>query len=443
MKTHLIALCDLDESGRFGPLTELRQPQSLRCGAFSVHDKLIKRLTLKGYIEDPNPHPADDSINSTLAIRAQDVTGRLFLDNCAILTDTALSQIFEAGYETRFVSESGQLLAIKTAQEHWWEGYLTKDQIAKLVQSCSNEIRLEARRIDYPWQVLEANGAEIESDMEMTDGDFDGIYTRVPTDVIGRGVENLRIGEGVVFGPGVILDADRHQIRIEERCLIEAGVILNARNGSIWIGANTEIRAGAVISGPVYIGENSIVRPGSRLNGNVSLGQECRVGGELSDVIMQGFSNKQHSGYLGNAYLGEWVNLGAATDNSDLKNNYRPINVTFNGELIETGSLHIGVFIGDFVKTAIQTRLNSGTAVGSCCNLFGPDFPDKSLPPFVWFGSEGYEEYRLDKALETIQVVMSRRGRILTETLKNRLTDLFESSRTVRDSFLKQRQDAS
>ena len=143
---------------------------------------------------------------------------------------------------------------------------------------------------------------------------------------------------------------------------------------------------------------------------------------------MLGYSNKQHSGYLGSSYIGEWVNFGAATDNSDLKNNYRPVEVMIEGEKVDSEDLHVGSIIADHCKTAIHTRLNTGTVVGVCCNLFGSDFPAKYIPSFTWFGSENYVEYYVKKALETIAVVMERRDMRLTPAMSELLKGIFSST---------------
>jgi UDP-N-acetylglucosamine diphosphorylase/glucosamine-1-phosphate N-acetyltransferase len=133
------------------------------------------------------------------------------------------------------------------------------------------------------------------------------------------------------------------------------------------------------------------------------------VGGEIENSIMLGYSNKQHDGFLGHSYLGRWVNLGADTNTSDLKNNYGTIRVTLNGEEVNTGRMFLGSLIGDHSKTGINTMLNTGSIIGVAANIFGGGFPPKSIPSFSWGGSDGFETFRLDRALELARTVMGRR----------------------------------
>jgi hypothetical protein len=140
---------------------------------------------------------------------------------------------------------------------------------------------------------------------------------------------------------------------------------------------------------------------------------------------MQSFSNKQHGGFLGHSFVGSWVNLGAATDNSDLKNNYGHVRVELDGELVDTGSPSVGAVIGDHTKTAIGTKLNTGTVIGAFCSVVVRGFPPKSLPSFSWGTESGFRRYELDRAIETARVVMERRGRTLTPALRERIIALY------------------
>ena len=250
-------------------------------------------------------------------------------------------------------------------------------------------------------------------------------------------IGDVRVTGEVDIRPGVVIDAEEYPVRLETGVRLGPGMIIDASEGPVWIAEGSIIEAGAVLMGPIYIGPGSIVAKHARLCDGVSLGPQCRVGGEIAKTIIQGYSNKQHSGYLGSSYVGSWVNLGAATDNSDLKNTYKPIDVVIGGEKVATGELHIGVFIGDFCRTAIQTRLNSGTVAGVCCNIIGGDFPLKNIPAFMWFDSSGYQEYRFDKALETIRTMMPRRGKQLTPALETLLKEIYSRYEDDRGGILR------
>jgi UDP-N-acetylglucosamine diphosphorylase/glucosamine-1-phosphate N-acetyltransferase len=228
------------------------------------------------------------------------------------------------------------------------------------------------------------------------------------------------------------------RIRLGEGVRLDPGVVLDAREGPILIGSGTRIMANAVLEGPIAAGPRCLVKAGAKIMGGVSLGSVCKVGGEVEGSILLGFSNKQHDGFLGHSYVGSWVNLGAATDTSDLKNNYGPVRVTVAGRERDTGSRHVGAFLGDHTKTGIHTMLNTGTVAGVFANIFGGGFPPKEIPSFVWGGQERWEEYRLDKALETAALVTSRREVVLTEGERELAGRVFEASSQRRRAWLSQ-----
>ena len=201
----------------------------------------------------------------------------------------------------------------------------------------------------------------------------------------------------------------RDRIRSRERVRLEAGAVLDATHGPIFLGEDVHLQQNAVVLGPAAIGPHSVIRVGAKIEGPVSFGPVCKVGGEVEGSILQGYANKQHDGYLGHAYLGSWVNLGAMTTNSDLKNNYSTVRVwTPEGE-VDTGQQFVGAFIGDHSKTAIGTLLNTGTVIGFSCNVAGQGFPPKHVPSFTWIGPQKTEAYDLEKALGVARVVMQRR----------------------------------
>jgi UDP-N-acetylglucosamine diphosphorylase/glucosamine-1-phosphate N-acetyltransferase len=202
-----------------------------------------------------------------------------------------------------------------------------------------------------------------------------------------------------------------HKERIlgRENARVEAGAILDASGGPIILGEGARVMHNAVVLGPAFIGPRSLIRFGAKIEGPVSIGPACKVGGEVEGSILQGYANKQHDGYLGHAYLGAWTNLGAATNNSDLKNNYGTVRVwTPDGE-VDSGSQFVGLFMGDHSKSAIGTLFNTGTVVGFSCNVFGTGFPPKHLPSFTWGGVQTSERYDVEKALAVARAVMSRR----------------------------------
>jgi UDP-N-acetylglucosamine diphosphorylase/glucosamine-1-phosphate N-acetyltransferase len=259
-------------------------------------------------------------------------------------------------------------------------------------------------QIERTWDIFRLNGQEIRSDYEL--------------------ITNDRKSE---------LIADPHTITYGEDIFIEEGAkikaaILNAENGPIYIGKNAEIHEGSVIRGPFSLGEKSIVNINATIRTDTTIGPNCKVGGEISNCVIFGNSNKGHDGFLGNAVIGEWCNLGANTNNSNLKNNYAPVKMwDFKTEKpIDTGLQFCGLMMGDHSKAGISTMFNTGTTVGVSSNIFGAGFPKTYIPSFSWGGAEGFEIYRFDKAMETAQLVLARRNLSLSNEDIAILRHIFE-----------------
>ena len=220
---------------------------------------------------------------------------------------------------------------------------------------------------------------------------------------------------------------NQKNIHISDSAKISAGVILDASEGPIIIDENAFIDIGVMIKGNTYIGKNSKINPGAKLNGEISIGPYCKIGGEVEATIFHGYSNKQHDGYIGHSYIGEWVNLGANTNNSDLKNNYGKIKFDLGFKKIDTNEMFIGSMIGDFSKIAISTMLNTGTYIGMGANVFGSGFQDKLIQSFSW-GKKEVTDFK--KFLSTLEVVKSRRDENISEKEKNLLRTLYNNSQT-------------
>ncbi|MCL2064111.1 MAG: hypothetical protein FWG98_07025 [Candidatus Cloacimonetes bacterium] len=211
--------------------------------------------------------------------------------------------------------------------------------------------------------------------------------------------------------PGVIA-LNPYDIWIGENTIIKHGVLLDASEGPVIIDENVTILHNTVIIGPVYIGKNSLIKIGAKIYGNTSIGPFCKVGGEVSGCIFQAYSNKQHDGYLGQSFIGEWVNIGADTNNSDLKNTYKPVKVWFypQKKKISTDCLFIGVFIGDHSKIGINCSINTGAMIGFGVNLYGSDMISDFIPSFSWGEAKNLALYQIDKFLETASTVKKRRN---------------------------------
>jgi len=229
------------------------------------------------------------------------------------------------------------------------------------------------------------------------------------------------------------LIGDVNQLFIEEGAIIEAA-ILNVSVGPIYIGKDAEVMEGSMIRGPFSLGEHSALKLGTKIYGATTIGPNCKVGGEVNNSVIFGYSNKAHDGFLGNSVIGEWCNLGADTNNSNLKNNYGNVKL-FNysdEEMKDTQLQFCGLMMGDHSKCGINTMFNTGTVVGVAANVFGAGFPSTHIPSFTWGGADNIETYKLDKMFETAERVYARRGMELNSDERTILTHIFNSTEKFR-----------
>ena len=220
---------------------------------------------------------------------------------------------------------------------------------------------------------------------------------------------------------------NHNNIHVSDSAKISAGVILDASDGPIIIDENAFLDIGVMVKGNTYIGKNSKINPGAKLNGEISIGPYCKIGGEVEATIFHGYSNKQHDGYIGHSYIGEWVNLGANTNNSDLKNNYGKIKFDLGFKEVDSNEMFIGSMIGDFSKIAISTMLNTGSYIGLGTNVFGGDFQDKFIQSFSW-GKEEVADFK--KFLSTLEIVKLRRNKNISVKEKSLLDTLYNNSKS-------------
>lgn len=265
----------------------------------------------------------------------------------------------------------------------------------------------KARLLSFSWQIIEENAAAIEDDFNKLALRGQGDESIVFSGVHMVGEENIVIGEAAVIKPGVVLDAS---------------------TGPIVIGDGTMIMANATINGPVYIGKQCLIKAGAKIFEGTSIGDVCKIGGEVDGTIFACYSNKQHDGFLGHSYIGEWVNIGAGTNNSDLKNNYSPVKMWCAGSVRITGRQFLGLVMGDHTKTGINTMFNTGTVIGFNCNFFSSEPPGKFVSSFSWGTSRDLQSYALDKAMQTAEVVMERRNLKFEKAHRELFLKIFELS---------------
>ncbi|MDZ7373020.1 MAG: GlmU family protein [candidate division KSB1 bacterium] len=400
-------LCLFEDEGvvNLYPLTLTRPAFELRCGMSSLREKIVRELKprkvvlhCRSYLGEAVREENEGALVNSLP--EEDV---LFV-NGRLLIDGAVAKKIAAHRPAAFW-QGEELVAA------WVPASKIPELRSKLADffhpqwlSDLPRIEVEARLIVWPWDLIHYNADEIRREFSALGlgGQLRGkIYPNVS--LIGK--ENIFVGEKAELWPGVVIMAEE---------------------GPVYIADGATIMANAVIVGPSYIGPKSMIKIGAKIYEGTSVGEVCKVGGEVEESIIHAYSNKQHEGFLGHAYLGTWVNLGADTNNSDLKNNYAPVRVQINDRLVDTGSLFVGLFMGDHTKTGINTMFNTGTVVGVACNVYGEGFPPRFIPSFHWGGARGLAKYSLEKTLETARRVMARRNKELTPAQEAVLRRVYE-----------------
>jgi UDP-N-acetylglucosamine diphosphorylase/glucosamine-1-phosphate N-acetyltransferase len=231
----------------------------------------------------------------------------------------------------------------------------------------------------------------------------------------------LAPGVNAIAEPGAILGT--HSVTVERGASIDPYVVFDASAGPILVRSGTSVAAFTRLVGPCFIGSDAVI-VGDRI-ANCSIGEKSKIRGEMSSSIVLGHSNKGHTGFVGHSYLGRWVNLGAGTTTSNLKNTYGTVHLWTPAGVVDTRQQFLGTMFGDHVKTGIGTMLNTGTVLGAAANIFGGALHPKHVPPFAWGDGEPYSTYKLDKFLEVAAHVMQRRGVVLGETARRQLASSY------------------
>ncbi len=394
-----IILNDAGLHSRFLPLTFTRPVGHLRPGILRFSEGWYVRSGLgvgfrtEGYLARAFPMPTDGP--------SYEVYGGLFPTDelvAAVLDLRPGHVLIQEGRALAFCLESDAAPA--TTDWHTPPGYLRTVPFAG-----------EVIRYERPWHLFQYAGKAIAHDFALL--------------TEGRRSQALSAYNTVIGDPNLIF--------LEEGAIVEAA-ILNTLNGPIHVGKDAEVMEGCMIRGPFALGDHAQVKMGAKIYGPTVVGPESRVGGEVSNSVIAGFSNKGHDGFLGNSVLGEWCNLGAATNNSNLKNTYAPVKVwSYATEsLCDTGEQFCGLFMGDHAKCSIQTMFNTGTVVGVAANVFGSGFPPKFIPSFSWGGREGLTTAQPEKMITLAQTVMERKGVAFSPADALILQAVFEESRVYR-----------
>jgi UDP-N-acetylglucosamine diphosphorylase/glucosamine-1-phosphate N-acetyltransferase len=359
------------------PLTFTRPVCKLRVGILSLEEKW------QAYFEEE------------LLIRTKDYLQEKFGNHSGksdigiyaglLPTDDLVETINELK-EGQILMKKGQVLAIRPMPAE-------SENMEKVLKgSLILEYDLEVDCINRPWDIFRYNGSELKKDFEL----------------ITQGRESAKVNNtNTLIGD---------QIFIEEGAKVSCA-ILNSTDGPIYIAKDAEIMEGSLIRGGLALCEGATLKMGAKIYGPTTIGPYCKVGGEVGNSILIGYSNKGHDGYLGNSVIGEWCNLGADTNTSNLKNNYSNVRVYSykEKESIDSGLQFCGLIMGDHSKCSINTMFNTGTVVGVGANIFGANFPEKHVPSFSWGGEANAPKYDFDKFLQTAEMVLERRKIELSE----------------------------
>ncbi len=379
------------------PLTYTRPVANLRIGILTIAEKWAKRLNAdfsyltRDYLQGKFPLQVSDE--------------NVFI-NGSICPDDALLEAIDKLGNGEALKAGDRLIAVKL-NEADAKDFSTEAVFGKVIQH-----EKEFIAVNYPEDIFRLNPVELRKDFEL----------------LTRG----RSSAGISSTNTIIGDTDR--FFAEEGAIAECSTF-NTTNGPIYLSGTSEIWEGTNIRGSFAICENSQVKMGSKIYGGTTIGPFCRVGGEINNAVVWGFSSKGHEGYLGNSVLGEWCNIGADSNNSNLKNNYAEVKLWDypTGRFRKTGLQFCGLIMGDHSKCGINTMFNTGTVVGVSANVFGAGYPRNFIPDFAWGGAQGYEVYGLKKVFETTERVFERRdGRDFDEYEKSILAKVFELTEQYR-----------
>lgn len=380
---HIVLSDHRKEWSNLRPLTLTKPIAKIRIGILSIEEKwqqYFEQVSLKTCQEYLQPFD-----NFSLEDENTFV-------NSSVLPTADLAKAIATLQTGESLYQNGVLLASKVGQSVGFEKEKTFNE--KLL------------KINYCWDIFQLNEQAIALDFELLTKGKKSQAISTSNLIIGSS-ENIFLAEGA---------------KVE-------GAILNPNGGYIYIGKNAEIMEGSVVRGSLALCNNAVLKLSTKIYGATTIGVYSKVGGEINNSVIQGYTNKGHDGFLGNSVLGEWCNLGADTNNSNLKNNYGNVK-SWNYEqqdFIDSGLQFLGLVMGDHSKCGINTMFNTGTVVGVFANIFGGDFPPKYIPSFSWGGAKGFEKYQFAKAIEVAQAVMQRRNKTLNKTDQNILKYIAEN----------------
>ncbi len=402
----MIALFEDGKWRKLYPLSLSHPVWDLRVGIFTIREKFerylgekISCLYTRKYLEEVT---REYFTNYVINNCSNDVV----LVNSRVIPDKELINTILGLGKGEALTFNGEIVACRTdTPSH----HFNEDGVFTGCPEARQKEISNVKMFSYLYQLVHLNSTELKNDF----------------DFIEKGI----VGE-VMEGAHLV---EKDAIVIARGAKIYPGVVIDASEGPVFIDENAVIMPNATLVGPLYIGKKTKIKVGAKIYEGTSIGPVCKVGGEVEESIIHSYSNKQHDGFLGHAYLGQWVNLGADTNNSDLKNNYSHVKIFIDGEWVDTGEMFVGLTMGDHSKSGINTMFNTGTVVGFSSNIYGGDFPPKFIPSFAWGGPGGFTIYKFEKAVETAKRVMARRDVELSDAYRKMMEEIFRLTESERD----------
>lgn len=388
-----IILFDPDTRDQLLPLTFTRPVSEIRVGISTISEKWAKQFN--GHVS----YITQDYLSEKYPIEISDDN---FVVNGAVLPNSELCKLINDLNNNEAFQKNGELIAARLDRLQF-QNLMEDNDIEELVG-----FELEGATFDVinnVWDIFSLNNKAIHDDFKLlTEGRTSAPLSKT----------NQIIG-------------DASLIFLEEGAIVECA-ILNTKKGPIYIGRDAEIMENCTIRGPLAMCEHSLLKMGAKIYGATTLGPHCKVGGEVNNAVLFGYSSKAHEGYLGNSVIGEWCNIGADTNTSNLKNTYEEVKLWdyTKNSFAKTGLQFLGLIMGDHSKCGINTMFNTGTVVGVSANIFGAGFPRNFIPSYSWGGPQGYETYDIKKAFYTIERVFARRELTLNQEDRAILKHIFE-----------------
>jgi UDP-N-acetylglucosamine diphosphorylase/glucosamine-1-phosphate N-acetyltransferase len=423
-----------DEGYRpFLPLVHTRPVFDLRCGIFTLRER-IAALLGRAPSAICRPHLAAVYGGGRWPLGLLSASEPLTFVNGRALDLDWLPGLLTAPTDTLLVADAGRgllggpmLLGARLSPR--LASAVLLDMLEQRTTAALAELRrfaqiveVDARLLAFPWDIITANGEQIVRDLPLLlqQAGWPTAAERPPS------------------GAAVVIH-NPEQVYLHPDAQLEGPLVLDARDGPIVIDA-ARIEPFSFIQGPAAIGAGALIAS-ARIRAETTIGPVCRVGGEVEASVMQSYSNKHHDGFLGHSYLGEWVNIGAMTTNSDLKNTYGTIRVVIDGfGQLDSGVLKLGCFLADHAKLGIGVHLNGGAVIGAGSNIFGVHFAPKTIPPFTW-GGEVFHEYRIDGMIDVARKVMGRRKVVFAPGYESMLREVFAMTRGSRAEIAASRPD--